>query len=199
VAHLARLLAAGRTAAQQLGGAAAGALTGGAAATRGTLRGAARAMADLASLNPRGEAPARCRRRRLAGQRDGAPSCGRVSVSAASHAPAVPGARPAAAAAAAPLTRPAPAAPAPADAVICAAVRTPVGAFQGALSGLSAPQLGGRAIRGARRRGVAPTAPRASPGHVPPAACARLLLRMRGPARPVRPSARHAHTSTSTA
>jgi hypothetical protein len=38
----------------------------------------------------------------------------------------------------------------PRDAVICAAVRTPVGAFQGALAPLSATELGGRAIRGMR-------------------------------------------------
>ncbi len=36
----------------------------------------------------------------------------------------------------------------PRDAVICSAVRTPVGAFQGSLSALTATQLGGVAIRG---------------------------------------------------
>jgi len=42
------------------------------------------------------------------------------------------------------------------DAVILSGVRTPIGAFQGALSGLTAPQLGAVAIREAvRRSGVA--------------------------------------------
>lgn len=40
------------------------------------------------------------------------------------------------------------------DAVIVAAARTPVGAFQGALSPLTAPMLGGAAIKGAPRCSV---------------------------------------------
>ncbi|HUO85914.1 MAG TPA: acetyl-CoA C-acetyltransferase [Thermoanaerobaculia bacterium] len=42
--------------------------------------------------------------------------------------------------------------------VILSAARTPIGSFQGALGGLSAPQLGARAIAGAiERAGLAPT------------------------------------------
>lgn len=46
----------------------------------------------------------------------------------------------------------------PPDAVIVAAVRTPVGAFQGSLSALSATQLGGAAIRGVHFVYVVPVA-----------------------------------------
>ncbi|GBF90152.1 hypothetical protein Rsub_03285 [Raphidocelis subcapitata] len=47
----------------------------------------------------------------------------------------------------------------PRDAVIVSAVRTPVGAFQGALSALTATQLGGLAIKAAvERAGIAPSA-----------------------------------------
>src|ERR1051326_2762853 len=45
------------------------------------------------------------------------------------------------------------------EAVIASAVRTPIGKFQGALAGFSAPDLGGLAIREAvRRSGVDPAA-----------------------------------------
>ena len=51
--------------------------------------------------------------------------------------------------------------PSPREVVIVSAARTPVGAFQGALSSLTAPKLGAIAIKGAapRRRGRLPPAP----------------------------------------
>lgn len=55
--------------------------------------------------------------------------------------------------------------------VICSIARTPLGAFQGALSSLSATDLGGIAIRGGWQRGV--QAPRGALG---PAAHAESLV-----------------------